>query len=186
MSIRAGRVLQLAIRAAWIGLLGVLLAVLIGMRVASMDGRSVLIIRGGSMAPAIPLGSLVVAEPVDPRALSISDVVAYRAGSGSLVTHRITQIYDGAGELRFQMRGDANPTPDPVLATGSAIVGRAVFWIPLAGYVVAYLSLPGGLASYLALIGMFFLAGWLIDLLERERANGPAPVPHQPQTAATT
>ena len=186
MSIRAGRILRLAIRTTWIGLFGLLLAVLVGMRVASMDGRSVLIIRGGSMAPAIPLGSLVVAEPVDPRALSISDVVAYRAGSGTLVTHRIAQIYDGAGELRFQMRGDANPTPDPVLATGSAIVGRAVFWVPLVGYAVAFLSLPGGLASYLSLIGMFFLAGWLIDLLERERTSEPAPIPHQPQTAANT
>lgn len=186
MSIRAERVVRLLIRTTWIGLLGLALALLIGTRVASMDGRSVLIIRGGSMEPALPLGSLVVVEPVDPRTLSVSDVVAFRAGPGTLVTHRITQVFGGASEPRFETRGDANLTPDPVLATASAIVGRVVVTVPLAGYALAYLSLPGGMPSFLALIGMLFLAGWLIDVLERERTGAPAPAATQPQTAANT
>lgn len=168
------------------GLFGLLLVLLIGTRLASMDGRSVLVIRGGSMQPAIPLGSLVVAEPVDSGSLSISDVIAYRTGSGTLVTHRITRIFGGADELRFEVRGDANATPDPVLVTASSIVGRAVFSVPLAGYALAYLSLPGGLSSYLALTGMLFLAGWLLELLERAQTTLPAPAAAQQQIATNT
>jgi signal peptidase len=102
-------------------------------------------------------------------------VVVFRAGSGTVLTHRITQVFRNADELRFETRGDANPSPDPVLTTGSAIVGRVMFSLPLAGYALAYLSLPSGLLSCVSLIAALLLSGWLLDLHENDHGAAPAP-----------
>lgn len=65
---------------------------LIGMLVLTQlvprTGRSVLVIHGSSMAPANPLGAVVVTEPVDPAAVRAGDVVTIRTDSGLIYTHR--------------------------------------------------------------------------------------------------
>ena len=174
MPLRPVKVFRLAITAAGVVLLCGLLALLGGTRLVTAAGTTALVIRGGSMEPGIPLGALAFAEPADTGSLVPGDVIAYRLGSGSIVTHRITRAYPGGPVARFETRGDANPAPDPVLVEASAVVGRVRFYLPFAGYLFALLSIPSGIAAVGSFMGLLFLIGWLIKALEEPV---PRPLP---------
>ncbi|NOZ88708.1 MAG: hypothetical protein GXO15_02140, partial [Crenarchaeota archaeon] len=53
----------------------------------------------GSMEPLLEPGDLVVVKRVPPEAVEPGDVVAYLAGDGSIVVHRVVRIEDGGGVL---------------------------------------------------------------------------------------
>src|SRR5438876_292132 len=78
----------------------VLFGVILG-RVVPMTGRLTLIIAGGSMQPALPIGAAVVVDPVPSTALAVGDVISLRTGTElkSVFTHRITRIVPRADGL---------------------------------------------------------------------------------------
>ena len=147
----------------WVGLLAFLLALVVVSHISPMMGRSLFVIRGGSMSPAMPLGSLAFVEPVDPGSIVAGDVVTLRGDTGRIVTHRITRVIGQEADLRFEVRGDANATSDPILAPASSIVGRVAFFAPFLGYTMAMLAMPSGMISLMALIGTFLLGSWLLE-----------------------
>ena len=77
---------------------------------ASRLGYGVLTIRGASMAPAIPLGSLVAIDHPDTDTLVVGDVISIQSSTGVVYTHRIAAIDTTGAERQFQIRGDANLT----------------------------------------------------------------------------
>lgn len=170
--------LRRLLEAAWLlGLIG-----LISLAAFAHFGNA-FVIRGGSMAPAIPLGSLVLATAVPAEELRPGDAVTIRAENGVLVTHRVVDVVDHQGAPHLRLRGDANPTPDPALVPPTAVVGRVEAVVPIAGYVVAMMSSPAGLVSLGSLLAALLLAIWLIEEAEAElraardanRTRGAAP-----------
>jgi signal peptidase I len=99
-------------------ILAVVAGVLLGLDAAYLLGPDTrtLVVRSGSMAPAIPVGSLVVVERTDPRLLRVGDVVAFAAlldGAPSVVTHRLVSLESSATGIGARTKGDANAVPDP-------------------------------------------------------------------------
>ena len=144
--------------------------------------NTALVIRGGSMEPALPLGSLATIEQVDPNDLQAGDIVTVAADNGVLVTHRVTQIVEREGTTYLQLKGDANASTSPDLAPLSAVRGRVTTVLPLAGYLATLLATPSGLVSLLAFLGALLVATWLLEELGWwvEDATGqrrPAAVP---------
>lgn len=123
----------------------------------------VVIIQGRSMAPAVPVGSLVQPRPIAPELVDDGDIVTVAADNGVLVTHRVQRVVELPQGRFFELKGDANSSPDPVLVPASALVGRADFVIPLLGYVLAMLATPLGVGSIVALLGAVLVAGWLLE-----------------------
>ena len=91
-----------------------------------MTGRQTLIIAGGSMEPALPIGAAVVVEPVPATALAVGDVVSLRTGTElkSIFTHRITRFVARADGLWVETKGDANASVDPSITPASQVIGR--------------------------------------------------------------
>jgi len=82
-------------------------------------------VMGTSMVPAIPPGSLVQIEPIDPALLRPGEIVLTN-GNGRLIAHRIERIHTGArGGLSFVLRGDNVPHSDRPVG-GRAVLGRVV------------------------------------------------------------
>jgi signal peptidase I len=103
-------------------------------------GWSALVVRSGSMEPAVPVGSLVVARPAAPGDLHLRDIVAVPRelrGRHVLVLHRVVVLTERDGQRQAQLRGDANPVPDPEPVVLDRPVARSVVVVPLAGYAVA-------------------------------------------------
>lgn len=144
---------------------GVALAALLVLAGWSHVG-DVVIIQGRSMEPAVPLGSLVQPQPIGPELVQSGDVVTVAADNGVLVTHRVQRVVVHPDGRYFELKGDANSSPDPVLVPASALVGRADFVVPLLGYVLAMMATPLGVASIVALLGAVLVAGWLLEDVE--------------------
>src|SRR5918999_2593980 len=87
----------------WIVLL-VLLMGLVGLtQLVKLNGSEVFIVRGGSMAPAIPLGSLVLASPVAPADVVVGDIVTIKGVSGVIYTHRVVDVVEQDGVRGLQL-----------------------------------------------------------------------------------
>ena len=127
----------------------VVLAILLhGLQFVGLKPYSVL---SGSMQSVYPTGSLLYIRDVNPETLEVGDVITYKMLGGTLCTHRIIEIVsdeDNPNVLRFRTKGDENDTADP-LVDRDRVVGKAVFCIPLLGYLATYIMYPPG--KYIAI-----------------------------------
>ncbi|HEX4818454.1 MAG TPA: signal peptidase I [Nonomuraea sp.] len=141
-----------------------LVAVLVmGMHAAPLVGHRLLAVRSASMAPAMPVGSLVILSSPPAEALALGDVVTLRLPSGTYVTHRITRLAPRPDGLFVEMKGDANATPDPVLVDAAMIVGRVDLVVPGAGYLLALVTTPSGMVALLAFAAALLVARRLTE-----------------------
>jgi signal peptidase len=149
----------------------VLLGVLLG-KLVPLTGRQTIIVGGSSMEPAIGLGAAIIIRPVPADALGVGDVVTLRAGDEKAIfTHRIVDVVDRPDGRWIRTKGDANPDVDPTLVHASAVIGRSEFSIPLAGYLLALLSIPTGILFLVGLAATLLAAAWLLESLELDRAD---------------
>jgi signal peptidase I len=153
---------------AWFALLVALLGLAALSHAAPHIGHTLMIIRGASMEPAIPLGSLVATRPVDPGDVRVGDVVTVRAKNGALITHRVVSITDSGGASHLRLHGDANHTPDADPVAAGSVVGRVAWSVPVAGYLLFLLTLPTGVLACMSLLGSLLLMYWLLEDIERD------------------
>lgn len=105
-----------------------------------------------SMEPSIPVGSLVTVVP--DKFLHEGDVVAFRRGSATIL-HRVAEIH----ENYLLLSADASPNYREIV-TVDMVVGKAIFAVPLLGYVHMVLATPVGLSLALTIALLtFFLKG---------------------------
>ena len=140
-----------------------LLTIALG-RVLPLTGGTTLAVAGGSMEPAIHLGSAIVVEPVDPRSLAVGDVVSLRSGpERAIFSHRIIRVVVRDGTVWIETKGDANATADPSLTPASQVIGRASATIPWAGYLIALLSSLHGIVFVVSLGLVLIVAASLVE-----------------------
>ena len=158
------RVTRIGFRLAWLVGVAVLVALAAGpavLRVAGVDSYTV---RGGSMAPSVPLGALVLVQHVPASDIVAGDVISFRAANDTVVTHRVLGRSAGT-EPTFITKGDANATPDPDMTPASAVIGRVAVSIPFAGLALVQLATGPGILIAAALLVSLMVAGWFIDEL---------------------
>ena len=160
------------------GLLIALLAgtlALVGLaRLAPAMGHRVLIISSGSMTPAIPVGAVVVLDPVTATGVRTGDVVTLRLDNGAVFTHRVMRLVSLGGVPYVETKGDANLAVDPTLTPLDHVIGRVSFTLPFVGFLMAGLPMPAGAATALLAAFTLLTALWLLD--EDDRAvRGLAP-----------
>jgi signal peptidase len=146
--------------------------------IPAVSGGSTLAVRGGSMDPAIPLGSALIVTPVGAAGLRAGDVVTVQVGPDTAVfTHRITRVIPRTDGIWLQTQGDANATPDPSPIPATAVIGRATFWIPVVGNLFSELASPLGMALIVSSALSLLACDWFLEALEDEyrlRARRPA------------
>ncbi|HEU5224137.1 MAG TPA: signal peptidase I [Candidatus Lumbricidophila sp.] len=88
---------------------------------------SIILFSTGSMSPTIPAGSAALVRDVPAAELKIGDVVTVDRPGKLPVTHRIVAIAPSAdGKTELTLRGDANPTNDPLPYNVTHV--RIVLW----------------------------------------------------------
>lgn len=119
-------------------------------------GRQAFVITSASMAPQLPVGSLVLVRGVQqPQNLQPGQIVAFRSGmdgpSGQdTITHRIVSNDPARREL--VTKGDANPTQDPRPVSYERLLGVVEGCVPLLGMAALILNSTAGRAGALALL----------------------------------
>ena len=150
-----------------------LLTIALG-RVLPLTGRTTLVVAGGSMEPAISVGSAIVVEPVDPHSLAVGDVVSLRSGAQrAIFSHRVIRVVVRDGTTWVETKGDANDSADPSLTPASQIIGRASMTIPTAGYLIALMSSLHGLVFVISLGLVLLLAASMVETMAPVRRRVP-------------
>ncbi len=132
----------------------------------------------GSMAPAIPVGAVVVLHPAAAADLAVGDIITFARPErpGEFVTHRIAAIEGGAADRAFVTKGDANPLPDTWRVRGAGQGWRVALIIPRLGVVMSLLRGPWGRLALLGVPGLGLAFHFLADIWRpaRRPAGGHA------------
>ena len=157
-----------ALRFTWSAIQGVFLVLLVAVvvllalpRVSSYD---VLMVSGGSMEPAIHLGSVVVVDRSD-RVPQVGAVVTFHDPLGGIVTHRVVAV----GPSSFQTKGDANNSVDVTGRTPSEVIGTVLFSVPFVGYLLYLLEQPLVFLALLLGVGGALVVGELRTIVREIR-----------------
>ena len=121
----------------------------------------------GSMEPTFNTGSIILVKKVsDPNLLEVNDVVTFREGRESIVTHRvIDKVQAGDGQLVFTTKGDNNENADTSPVLGGNIVAKYTgFSVPFIGYFFSFAGSPMGTAILLIIPGILLLAYSIITI----------------------
>ena len=160
------RLLDLALILLVVAVLGLVLAVNAGPAL----GHQIIVIRGGSMEPAIGIGSVIDVVRVRPADIHSGDVVTLKDANGMLLSHRVTRVAALPDGLYLETKGDSNATADGALVPASEVVGRVDASMPKLGYLIYLLTLPMGILSLFCVALTLLLGIWLLE--EFERSDG--------------
>ncbi len=110
----------------------------------SVGGFKLLVVKSGSMEPAIKTGSIVIDKNYNNY--NIGDIITFKnlEKPKETSTHRIAEKQCAGGICLFKTKGDANNGVDLGQVAQDKIVGKVILSIPYFGYLVSFCrSLPG-------------------------------------------
>ncbi|MEM2902264.1 MAG: signal peptidase I [Candidatus Bathyarchaeia archaeon] len=116
-----------------------------------------------SMEPTLRVGDLVVIEGVEPREISLGDILVFYVpghyGEDSYrIVHRVVTVVQVDGTLGFETKGDNNPSSDLYrwgYIPASHVVGVVKYRIPYVGYLAIKLREPLGILIVVLIILIF-------------------------------
>ena len=96
------------------------------------------------MEPSIPVGSMVIVK--SSQEYRVGDVITFGADTQGQIptTHRIAEVREEDGRTRFVTKGDANEVADPETTALRDVIGKVLFSVPYAGYVLDFARTPLG------------------------------------------
>ncbi|MGB9671705.1 MAG: signal peptidase I [Candidatus Bathyarchaeales archaeon] len=84
-------------------------------------------------------GDLVILQGVDPKNISIGDIIVYRDSLGRFIIHRVINIKTSVNGKLFTTQGDGNLDPDYPDVSQDNVVGRVVCRIPWLGHIALFM-----------------------------------------------
>jgi signal peptidase len=122
-------------------LLGMAVVVLLAVAAGGLSGMRLVLIKSGSMTPALLTGDLAVSRSTPPSRIEPGDIVTFRHPTlRAAVTHRVVSTHTADGRVDVTTKGDANQVAEDWQVPATGRVGRIVFRIPGAGTVIRALS----------------------------------------------
>ena len=122
------------------------IALMVGLLIFFDKGKQrLLVVESGSMEPTIKTGSVIVTIPS--KTYKPGDIITFKINSGDkeLVTHRIEfkEFLSGVNNNPVYLTsGDANKTFDSQKIKNENIIGKVIFTVPYAGYLVNHIKNP--------------------------------------------
>ena len=116
--------------------------------VPNIGGTFPLIVLTDSMYPEIHSGDLIICQQEEPENIKEEDIIAFfdPTGNGtSIVTHRVVELVEEDGEMKWRTKGDANNTEDKLLVSADDLVGVYQSRIPEVGNVAIFMQSSTGL-----------------------------------------
>jgi signal peptidase len=135
---RAGVLDVLGGGASWLLALVGLLCLLLTAWALAIGARP-LVVKTGSMAPQLPVGTVALVRPQPAAGVAPGDVVAVRRADGVRIMHRVRRVSAaGGGSTTLVLRGDRNRASDPPVTVRR--VERPVLVVPGAGRPLTWLG----------------------------------------------
>lgn len=128
-----------------LGIIVSLIAVALIVSILPIPGNiKILSVLSGSMEPTIHTGSIVVVKPA--TSYRIGDIITFASDrrDKTSTTHRIYDIRLQTGKPIYITKGDANNAPDVKEVSQSDLMGKVLFSVPWAGYLIDFAKKPMG------------------------------------------
>ena len=154
-------------------LIGIALVVIL-----SITGQAkLLVVKSGSMEPAIGVNSLLLVRPAGDKFASpipnevprfkTGEVITFTSSTSKLpITHRIVSLEEKEGQIFYQTKGDANKSPDTKLIPQSDILGYTFLSIPSVGNIVDFTNTISGFFLLIILPASFVLLREVLAIQE--------------------
>jgi signal peptidase len=171
----AGRGTRRWLRWALAGGVGAISVLAIAAACLSAIGMRPLVVRSGSMRPALQVGDVVLVEDIEAADLRPGDIATLvRPDTGDTLTHRVVAVDRQAGGIAITTRGDANPDDEITTVAVDEQVGRVRWRVPAVGRIAAWAGhtstrIVSGVVAGGLLVGAALIA-------RRRRAVAPAPM----------
>src|SRR3989344_1215897 len=139
--------------------------------IGPIGGNKALIVRSGSMQPAISVGDLVTVKPQ--QTYQAGDVIAFKDSikPSIIVTHRIVGTETKDGKLFYQTKGDANEEADFNLVPAQNVVGSAWAGIKGAGRIFAFTKTKTGLFTVVAIPAALVILFEISNIIKEIRSQ---------------
>lgn len=125
-------------------------------------GVEPMIVKSGSMEPAIATGSLTYINRRFPvERIQVGDIIAYQTGNGVEIMHRVVAIDRQAYSMRT--KGDANDSNDLGVVSFDDYTGKEFLSIPYAGYIISGLHTPAAWIGGILIAVML----WVLYMIDR-------------------
>lgn len=148
------------------------LAVLLAAALPMALGGTSMVVRSGSMTPAIRTGDVVVVRPIAPAEAEVGDIVTFKdpAGSDRLLVHRVRAISRTGDQVEVITKGDANTTQERWRVAADGTIGTVAYRVPALGFAVGWIGSPAGRIG-LVIVPALLLATMLLMRIWRPRVD---------------
>jgi signal peptidase I len=148
------------------------LTVLLSTALPLAFGGTSMVVRSGSMTPAIRTGDVVVVWPIAPTEATVGDIVTFRDPEGGerLLVHRVRAISRSGDQVAVTTQGDANTTREDWKVAADGTIGEVAYRIPLLGYATGWINAPAG-RVVLVIVPALLLAFSLLARIWRPRLD---------------
>ncbi|SFQ07002.1 signal peptidase, endoplasmic reticulum-type [Lachnospiraceae bacterium XBB1006] len=124
----------------------VVVAICIALIVPRFANFEIFTVLSGSMEPTYHVGSVVyINKNVKADAIKVKDPIAFHLENGEIATHRVVKV--DKENQQFVTKGDANNAEDIKPIPFKQLIGKAVFTIPLIGYISANIRTTKGIIA---------------------------------------
>ncbi len=147
--------------------LAVVIAIVIVLLAPRVFGYDILVVLSGSMEPTYHVGSVVyVDKNVKADEIEVGDPITFYKEENVVATHRAIQI--DKENQQFITKGDANNTQDINPIPFSSLIGKAVFTIPMIGFVSVYIKTAKGIIAACFVLALVVLLYAIPEILKVE------------------
>ena len=125
-------------------------SIIIPDEIPSFFGWKPFIVLSGSMETEIFPGDIVVVKEIDAKDLKENDVIAFKSGD-IVVTHRVIEIKEDEGLVKYITKGDNNNTRDMGYVLPDNVEGLYKFKISKLGNLAMFIQTPAGMICTLSI-----------------------------------
>jgi signal peptidase len=142
------------------------LAILLSAALPLALGARSMVVRSGSMTPAIRTGDVVVVDPIVPTEATVGEIVTFKDpdGSGRLLVHRVRAISRQGGQVAITTQGDANTTQEHWRVPVDGTIGTVVYRVPLLGFAVSWIGSPAGRIGLIVVPALLLAVSMLVGI----------------------
>lgn len=130
-----------------------------------VSGYRSFVVVSGSMQPAINIGSIVFTGKKN--TYQKNDIVAFNNSVNQVVTHRIIDKATISKGTFYELKGDANNTPDNDPVAEKSIIGAVAMSVPHLGKLIQMLKTPHGFIGFVIAPSALFII-WELWNIKRE------------------
>ncbi|MCW4049487.1 MAG: signal peptidase I [Candidatus Bathyarchaeota archaeon] len=140
-------------------LIALLVETYMGFAYMSNNFTPFMVVTTGSMEPILSVGDMIYVKGVAPADIEVGDIITFKPPkdyiSGTLITHRVVEIFYDSNQVYFKTKGDNNPSVDPWIVTPDLIIGRQTAALKGLGGLFLWFQTPAGLMTLAVVLGAY-------------------------------